>query len=109
MPGFAFGAASTTLVGQSLGAGKPNLADRYMKVCVLTAMVVMSIAGTMLFFFGKYIVLLFSNEAEVLELEARKLENTLQYGAPTKEDNTEGVQQEDSQADEGGTQDSQTE
>lgn len=49
------------------------------------------------------------SEAEVLELEARKLENTLQYGAPTKEDNTEGVQQEDSQADEGGTQDSQTE
>lgn len=73
MPGFAFGAASTTLVGQSLGAGKPNLADRYMKVCVLTAMVVMSIAGTMLFFFGKYIVLLFSNEAEVLELATRCL------------------------------------
>ncbi len=73
MPGFAFAAAATTLVGQSLGARKPDLAERYMRACVLTSIVVMTCAGAGLFFFGKYIVLLFSQDAEVLDLASRCL------------------------------------
>lgn len=73
MPGFAFAAAATTLVGQSLGAQKPELADRYMRSCVLTSIVVMTCAGAGLFFFGKYIVLMFSQDAEVLALATQCL------------------------------------
>ena len=73
MPGFAFASASTTLVGQSLGAGKVSLADRYMKVCVLTSMAVMTVAGLMLFFFGKYVVRLFSIDQDVIALATQCL------------------------------------
>lgn len=68
MPGFSFGAAATTLVGQCVGARKLDLADRYMKYCVLTSIVVMTIAGAGLFFFGKYVVRLFSPDPEVIAL-----------------------------------------
>lgn len=74
MPGFAFAAASTTLVGQSLGAKKPELADRYMKVCVLASMAVMTVAGALLFFFGKHVVKLFSNDMEVIALATQCLQ-----------------------------------
>lgn len=74
MPGFAFAAACTTLVGQALGAQKKDLADRYMKTCVLTSMAVMTVAGTMLFFFGRYAVRLFSNDLEVIALATQCLQ-----------------------------------
>ena len=73
MPGFAFAAACTTLVGQSLGAQKKDLAERYMRTCVLTSVVVMTFAGSMLFFFGKYVVVLFSQDPGVVELATRCL------------------------------------
>ena len=68
MPGFAFAAASTTLVGQSIGADKKDLAERYMKYCVLTSVIFMSFVGILLFFFGKYVVLIFSQDPGVLQL-----------------------------------------
>lgn len=73
MPGFSFGAACTTLVGQSLGAEKPDLADRYMRTCVLASIVVMMFAGLGLFFFGKYVVRVFSADPEVVALATRCL------------------------------------
>jgi len=73
MPGFAFASASTTLVGQCIGAKKTDLAQRYMKVCVLSSMAVMAIAGLGLFFFGEYIVMMFSTDAAVIALASRCL------------------------------------
>ena len=73
MPGFAFAAASTTLVGQSLGAKKTGLADRYMFTCVRASVVVMTVAGLGLFFFGRYVVVLFSQDPDVIALATRCL------------------------------------
>ena len=73
MPGFAFAAASTTLVGQSIGAKKLNLADRYMKSCVLLSMAVMAVAGTFLFIFANQLVTLFTIDQGVIELAGRCL------------------------------------
>jgi putative MATE family efflux protein len=73
MPGFAFAAASTTLVGQSLGAQKPALADRYLRTTVLSSMTVMTIAGLGLFFFGKYVVQMFSPDPGVIVLASQCL------------------------------------
>ena len=70
MPGFAFAAACTTLVGQAIGARKKELAKRYMNSCVLTSIAVMTAAGLMLFFFGRYAIMLFSRDEEVLALAA---------------------------------------
>ncbi len=53
---------------------KPELADRYMKVCVLASMAVMTVAGALLFFFGKHVVKLFSNDMEVIALATQCLQ-----------------------------------
>ncbi|MBQ6551677.1 MAG: MATE family efflux transporter [Lachnospiraceae bacterium] len=68
MPGFAFAAASTTLVGQSIGADKKDLAERYMKSCVATSVIFMTFVGVLLFVFGKYVVRIFSPDPAVIEL-----------------------------------------
>ena len=73
MPGFSFAAACTTLVGQSLGAEKPELAERYMRTCVRASIVVMTVAGLGLFFFGRYVVVLFSQDEGVIALASQCL------------------------------------
>lgn len=73
MPGFAFASACTTLVGQAVGAGKKELAERYMRTCVILSIAVMFVAGAALFFFGRYVLVLFSQDQEVLALANRCL------------------------------------
>ena len=73
MPAFAFQTAVTTLVGQSLGAEKPELAERYMRTCVRASIVVMTVAGLGLFFFGRYVVVLFSQDEGVIALASQCL------------------------------------
>ena len=73
MPGFAFAAASTTFVGQALGAGKLDAADKYLKLCVKISMVVMVFAGAGLYFFGEYVAALFTNDDEVVVIAAQCL------------------------------------
>jgi len=58
-PGFALGVATATLVGQSLGANRPDLAERSAKVALLWATVVMTFIGVVLLFFGEPITSLF--------------------------------------------------
>ena len=58
-PGFALGVATATLVGQSLGANRPDLAERSAKVALLWATVVMTSIGMVLLFFGEPITSLF--------------------------------------------------
>jgi len=58
-PGFALGVATATLVGQSLGANRPDLAERSAKVALLWATVVMTSVGIVLLFFGEPITSLF--------------------------------------------------
>jgi putative MATE family efflux protein len=45
LPGFAFGSAAATLVGQYLGAGSPTLASRAVKVCSTAASLFMGLMG----------------------------------------------------------------
>lgn len=68
MPGFAFGIAVTTLVGQSLGANKPDLAVRYIRRTLLLANVVMVIAGVGLFIFADPIISIFTPDERVIVL-----------------------------------------
>lgn len=64
MPAFAFATAATTLVGQSLGAGKPKLAERYVKYTVGIGAVIMGLAGLGLFVFADFLVSLFTPDPE---------------------------------------------
>lgn len=65
-PGFAFSVAATTLVGQALGAKKPDLAHRYGQICCRTAIAIMCFAGVGMYLFAPQIIGLFSSDPDVI-------------------------------------------
>ncbi len=68
MPAFGFTAAATTLVAQSLGAKKAELASRFGRLCILSGVIFMSVVGVLLFLFSYDLVGIFSSDPEVIEL-----------------------------------------
>ena len=58
-PGFALGVATAALVGQSLGAERPDLAERSAKAALVWAAVIMTSMGVVLMVFGEPITSLF--------------------------------------------------
>lgn len=68
MIGFGFSLAATTLVGQSLGAKKPDLASRYGKECTFIGTVLMGIMGVVIFVFASPLARLYTTEADVSRL-----------------------------------------
>ena len=73
MPALAFQIAATTMVGQALGARKPALAETSGWVTLRLAMGFMVFLSFLFFFGGKYIVLLFTSDPQVIALGARVL------------------------------------
>ena len=67
MPGFAFGSAATTLTGQSLGAERPDLGERYVATCIKMASVIMIIGSVLMFIFSPQLMTLFTPDAEVIK------------------------------------------
>lgn len=74
MPAFAFQMAITTLVGQSLGAKKPDLATKFVRVTMWMGIVVMAIATAGLFIWATPIIGFFTADAEVIALAAKCLQ-----------------------------------
>ncbi|MBS4535236.1 MATE family efflux transporter [Clostridium sp. D2Q-14] len=68
MIGFGFGLASTTLVGQSLGAEKEELANEYGKQTTVITMVLMIIVSIPMFIWVEPIIRLYSSDPQVIEL-----------------------------------------
>lgn len=68
MVGFGFSLAATTLVGQSLGAKKPDLASKYGKECTFIGTVLMGIMGVVIFAFSSPLARLYTTEADVSRL-----------------------------------------
>ncbi|MEW6522032.1 MAG: MATE family efflux transporter [Bacillota bacterium] len=73
MPGFAFAMACTTLVGQSLGAGRADLAERCARETRRFGLLIMSTMGLMFFFFGRQVIMLYTSDAQVLQEGAQVL------------------------------------
>lgn len=73
MPGFAFATAATTLVGQSLGARKPDLAKRYAWNTILIGVITMTLAGIGLYVFANPLVRIINSDPEVVVLAERCL------------------------------------
>lgn len=73
MPGFAFQTSATTLVGQSLGAKKPELARRYTRYTITLGVVVMTLAGICLFVFARPLVSIINSDPSVIEIAERCL------------------------------------
>lgn len=66
MPGFAFATAVTTLFGQSLGAKRPDLAQKYLIHAIKLGAVIMVLTSCALFFGSTFIMSLFTPDPEVI-------------------------------------------
>ncbi|MDD2629287.1 MAG: MATE family efflux transporter [Limnochordia bacterium] len=73
MPGFGFALAATTLVGQSLGARDPELAERSNIEAMKLAMGTMACLGVVLFLGADQLVRVFTDDAETIALGAQVL------------------------------------
>jgi Na+-driven multidrug efflux pump len=62
----AFGVATTSLVGRSVGADDYPMAEKYTSITKNTARVITVIMGILLFVFSRRIALLYTDDAEVL-------------------------------------------
>jgi putative MATE family efflux protein len=70
MPGMGFGMAAMAMVGQSLGAGRPELGERAAYLARKYAMILMTIVGAFMFFFGNRMASLFISDLQVITLAA---------------------------------------
>ena len=73
MPGVGIEAAATTLVGQSLGARRPDVARSYARLSTVLGMLVMGATGALMFGLAPQIMALLTPDAAVRELGARVL------------------------------------
>ena len=67
LPGFALGVAATTLVGQGLGAKRPDLAEKSATSAARIAFLIMAPIGVTLMIFGGPITRLFINDPDVVD------------------------------------------
>lgn len=68
MPGFGFGVAATTLMGQRLGAKDPEGADRSCHIAWRMATLFMATVGALMFLFAPQVVGIFIEEPDVISL-----------------------------------------
>ncbi len=68
--GQAFGIAATSLTGQALGRGSPEDARRHSEACQKAGALISTLMGILMFLFRKPLVLLFSDDPEILILGA---------------------------------------
>ncbi|MCM1086668.1 MAG: MATE family efflux transporter [Muribaculaceae bacterium] len=68
MPGYGVGTAATTLVGQSLGAGKQELARKYAWLSVALGVGIMSVMGVLMFLFSPYMFAMLTPDEQVRRL-----------------------------------------
>ncbi len=67
MPGFGFALAATTLVGQELGAKRPDRAQQCAHEAVRLATLVMAVMGVLVSLFASQVVGIFVTDADVIE------------------------------------------
>ena len=82
LPGSAFAVAAATLAGQSLGAGRPDLAVRRVAAAALAATIVMSSAGILFFVAGGALARFFTGEQTLVTLHTAELLKIVACGCP---------------------------
>ncbi len=73
MPGQAFGIAATTLVGQGLGAERPDLAERSALTARRLGMMFSGTIAVLMFVFGRFIAALYTDDPDVIQKTAMVL------------------------------------
>jgi putative MATE family efflux protein len=73
MPGFAFAVSATTLVGQALGAGRPDVAQRAGWESWRITAVIMGVMGLVLFAIPAQLMSLYVDDPEIIQMGASVL------------------------------------
>ena len=73
MPGYGIAIAATTLIGQTLGAGRKKLAKKLSFFTVGMGVLVMSVTGALMFIFAPQMIGILSPDPEIRELGAAVL------------------------------------
>lgn len=73
MPGYGFGEASTTLVGQSMGARRTDLAKSFAWISVLLGILAMTLMGIIMYFACPLVFKFLSSDSAIQELSAKVL------------------------------------
>ncbi len=73
MPGYGMGDAATTLVGQSLGADRKDLAKSFTRICIYLGIGMMVSLAVLMYFFSAQIMGLLSVDPDVIALGAKVL------------------------------------
>lgn len=73
MPGYGLQEAATTLVGQSLGAERKDIAKKFARITVILASAVMSLLAVLMYIFAPFIMGLLTSDADVAGLGAEML------------------------------------
>jgi putative MATE family efflux protein len=68
VPAMAFQMAATTLVGQGIGAQKPELSEEAARQSTIISTIMMSLIGIAYLFLGKYVIRIFTQDAQVIAL-----------------------------------------
>lgn len=67
-PGYGVGDAATTLVGQSIGAGRKEMALSFSRISVGAGMIIMGILGGVMWLLAPQMMSLFSSDTEIVSL-----------------------------------------
>lgn len=73
MPGYGMQDAATTLVGQSLGAGRKDMARRFSRITIATGSAMMTALAVLMYAFAPQIMTMLSQDPAVIELGAQCL------------------------------------
>lgn len=73
MPGYGIGSAATTLIGQSIGAGRKDLTKRFGWLTTGLGMLIMTGSGILLYIFAPFMIGLLSPDPAIRELGAAVL------------------------------------
>ena len=73
LPASGVAVAGTTLVGQAIGAGRKDLAQRFARTVSWMGIVIMTFGGGVLFFFAPQLIQIFASDPEVIDLGSQVL------------------------------------
>ena len=73
MPGYGIGEAATTLIGQSMGAGRRELCRSFARMTVFSGMLVMALMGAVMYLLAPQLMALMTPVQEIVDLGASVL------------------------------------
>lgn len=73
MPGYGIGEAATTLIGQSIGAGRRELCKSFSRMAVFSGMIVMALMGAVMYVTAPQLMAIMTPEQTIVDLGAAVL------------------------------------